>query len=136
MSHFKLPSDATITLKSKIFLPLPLDTSVSVADLLRNYYELAKPTTRLGLALALKYANDEAAQNQLSVLLEDDAKFHTEITESHTSIFDILQQYPGSICHSRFSCRFCRRSVSASTLLILSTRESRHLHHDLQHSDR
>jgi cytochrome P450/NADPH-cytochrome P450 reductase len=95
MAHVKLPNDATITLKSKVFSPLPLDTSISVADLLRNYYELAKPTTRRGLSLALRYCNDENSKKQLSALLEDEARFNKEITESQSSIFDALQKYPG-----------------------------------------
>lgn len=95
MAHFELPNDATITLKSKLFSPLPLDTSISVADLLRNYYELAKPTTRRGLTLAQKYVKDNEVQKQLSALLEDENKFNKEITEAHTSIFDILHKYPG-----------------------------------------
>ena len=94
MAHFRLPNDATITLKSKIFSPLPLDTSISVADLLRKYYELAKPTTRRGLSLALKYTKDAATQKQLSALVEDEDKFNKEVTEAHTSIFDIVQRYP------------------------------------------
>ena len=95
MAHFKLPNDATITLKSKVFSPLPLDTSISVADLLKSYYELAKPTTRRGLSLALKYCGDENSVKQLSALLEDETRFNKEITGSQTSIFDILQKFPG-----------------------------------------
>jgi cytochrome P450/NADPH-cytochrome P450 reductase len=94
MAHFKLPSDATITLKSKSFAPLPLQTSLSVQDILRNYYELAKPTTRRGLSLALKYTSDDNVRKQMSAWLDDDQKFHKDITEAQTSLFDILEKYP------------------------------------------
>lgn len=94
MAHFKLPTDATITLKSKSFSPLPLNTSLSVSDLLRNYYELAKPTTGRGLSLALKHTTDEKVRKQISTWLDDEDKFQLEITEAHVSLFDLLQKYP------------------------------------------
>ena len=94
MAHFKLPTDATITLKSKLFSPLPLNTSISVADLLRNYYELAKPTTGRGLSLALKHTTDESVRKQISSWLDNEQKFQQEITHAHTSMFDLLRKYP------------------------------------------
>lgn len=90
MSHFKLPNDATITLKSKIFSPLPLNTSLSVSDLLRNYYELAKPATRRGLSLALKHTADDSVRKQISRWLEDEDSFRSEITDAHISLLDLL----------------------------------------------
>lgn len=93
MAHFKLPNDATITLKSKSFAPLPLNTSLSVQDVLRNYFELAKPTTRRGLSLALRYTSDEETRTHLQALMDDDEKFRKDITEAQTSLFGLLKKY-------------------------------------------
>jgi len=46
LAHFKLTADASITLRSKVFQPLPLDLPLSVAEVLRNYYELSHPATK------------------------------------------------------------------------------------------
>lgn len=46
LAHFKLPLDATIILGSKIFSPLPLGISLSIAELLREYFELSQPATQ------------------------------------------------------------------------------------------
>ena len=46
MAHFELPWDATVILKSESFAPLPLQTTLSVSELLRNYYELSQPATQ------------------------------------------------------------------------------------------
>ena len=94
MAHFKLPTDATITLKSQAFAPLPLNTKFSVSDLLRNYYELAKPTTRRGLTVCLQHTQDAKAQEYIGELLQDSSKFQTEVTDSKLSLFALLQYYP------------------------------------------
>ena len=94
MAHFKLPSDATIMLKSKAFSPLPLNTSLSVADVLRNYYELAKPATRRALTLSMKYTSDKSVGRQLSGLLNDEKQFRAEVTDACLSVFDLLVKYP------------------------------------------
>lgn len=94
MTHFKLPDDATITLKSKTFSPLPLGTSLSVVDVLKNYYELAKPATRRGLILAQKHTTDSAIREKLSTWLDDEEEFRKNITEAHTSIFELLKTHP------------------------------------------
>lgn len=94
MAHFKLPNDATITLKSQSFAPLPLGTSLSVTELLRNYLELAKPTSRRGLSLAQKHTSHEVTKVQLRSWLDDDDKFRKEITEAQMSLLDILKQHP------------------------------------------
>lgn len=94
LAHFKMPLDATITLKSKVFAPLPLNTSLGVADLLRNYFELAKPATKRSIILALKYTSNEEAQRKLSTWTSDEAAFTSEITDKKTSVFEILRQFP------------------------------------------
>jgi cytochrome P450 / NADPH-cytochrome P450 reductase len=94
MAHFKLPNDATITLKSKTFAPLPLGSSLSVQDILRNYYELAKPATRRGLSFALKHTADADTTARLSSLLDDNEEFQKEITRKQISLFDLLRKYP------------------------------------------
>lgn len=59
MAHFKLPWDATIKLKSKSFAPLPLNTSLSINDLLTNFFELAQPATkRVSEKVLLEYGLD------------------------------------------------------------------------------
>ena len=40
LAHFGLPKDATIKLISRTFAPLPLNVSLSVTELLTDYYEL------------------------------------------------------------------------------------------------
>lgn len=94
MAHFKLPLDAIITLKSKLFSPLPLDTPLGVADLLRNYFELAKPATKRGISLALEYASTSVAEHELSSLINDETAIAIAITNKRTSIFDLLRQNP------------------------------------------
>ena len=94
LAHFKMPLDATITLKSKSFAPLPLGTPLGVADLLRNYFELAKPATKRGVSLALKYSTNEVVQRRLSNLINDESAFAAEITDKRTSVFDLLRQWP------------------------------------------
>ena len=59
LAHFEMPIDATITFKSKVFSPMPLNTPLGVAGLLRNYYELSKPATKRGLILAARYTSDD-----------------------------------------------------------------------------
>jgi len=46
LAHFKLTADASITLRSTAFKPLPLNAPLSVAEVLRNYYELSHPATK------------------------------------------------------------------------------------------
>ena len=94
MSHFKLPNDASIVLKSKVFSPLPLDTSLSVADLLKNYYELAQPATRRALTMALRHTKDKNVQDQLSSWLKDGEQFRSQVTEPRTSVLDLLKKFP------------------------------------------
>lgn len=94
LAHFKLPLDATITLKSKAFSPLPLNTPLGVADLLRNYFELAKPATKRGISLALKYNTCSVTQRELTTFIDDEAAFAAEITSRRTSVFDLLRQRP------------------------------------------
>ena len=94
MSHFNLPNDATVTLKSGSFSPLPLNTSLSVADLLRNYYEIAQPATRRGLTQAIKHTKDEKTQKKFSNWLGDDKLFQTNITGPLLSLLDLLKEHP------------------------------------------
>jgi cytochrome P450 / NADPH-cytochrome P450 reductase len=46
LAHFDLPWDAVITLKGTGPSPLPLNTPVPVAELLRSYVELSQPVTK------------------------------------------------------------------------------------------
>lgn len=93
LSHFRLPNDATIVLKSRIF-SLPLNTSLSVADLLRNYFELAKPATRRAISLSLKHTQDEPTRKQLSAWLADEEQFQQQVTVQRLSVFDLLKTFP------------------------------------------
>lgn len=125
LAHFKMPLDATITLKSKVFSLLPLNTPLAIADLLRNYYELAKPATKRGLSLALKYTSNDVAKRKLAVWIQDEQRFEADITAKGTSMFELLRQWHAidmpfpaflSLLHP-LSVRQC--SISSSPLKIL-----------------
>ena len=46
ITHFKLPWDAVVTLKTKGPSTIPANTPLPIYDLLRSYVELAQPATR------------------------------------------------------------------------------------------
>jgi cytochrome P450 / NADPH-cytochrome P450 reductase len=94
MAHFELPLDSTITLTSPSFAPLPINTPVGVADLLRSYVELSQPATRRSLNILIKHTSDEDVKTELSKIANDDSLFQAKISGPRTPVFDLLAKHP------------------------------------------
>ena len=90
MSHFQLPWDAVITLKTSGPSTIPTNTPLSVYDVLRSYVELSQPATKKSLRLCAQCSTSEADQTHLDSLCTSTSNFDTEILSKRTSLFDIL----------------------------------------------
>ena len=94
MAHFNLPADASITLKSPNFAPLPVNTSISIYDLLRNYVELSQPATKRAISTLSKHAANKSLQTQLTDLTQNDDSFRRDVFDPRLSVFNLLTSHP------------------------------------------
>lgn len=89
MRHWSLPRDATITLRSKVFGEVPVNTPLSVHETLKQAFELSQPISKSVIDECLQYTYDEATQRQLKAMLDI-----LQIGEKYTSLFQLLQRHP------------------------------------------
>ena len=94
MTHFQLPWDAVVTMKTSGPSTIPANTPLSVYDLLRSYVELAQPATKKTLKICAQYTTFQDEQVDLYTLAEDPERFESEILAKRTSIMDVLSQHP------------------------------------------
>ena len=94
MTHFQLPWDAVVTMKTAGPSTIPANTPLSVYDVLRSYVELAQPATRKTLKTCAQYATSQDEQVDLHTLAEDPQRFEAEVLAKRTSVMDILSQHP------------------------------------------
>ena len=94
MSHFQLPWDAVITLKTSGPSTIPTNVPLSVYDVLRSYVELSQPATKKSLRLCTQYTTSAADLTHLSTLITSPSHFANLILTNRTSLFDTLSTHP------------------------------------------
>ncbi len=94
MSHFKLPWDTVITLKTTGPLTIPTNTPLSVYDVLRGYVELAQPATKKTLKTLASFTTSESDRTRLEQLATDTTLYTSSVLDKRTSAFDFLHQHP------------------------------------------
>ncbi|KAJ7048509.1 NADPH--cytochrome P450 reductase-like protein [Mycena amicta] len=90
MSHFSLPPDGIITIRSSSSATLPVDKPLRITDLLQGYAELAQPATRNDIETLVQYASDGAAKTELQSVLNDKKLFTENILDKRASVLDLL----------------------------------------------
>ena len=111
MTHFGLPWDAVVTLKTTGPSTVPANTPLSVFDVLRSYVELSQPATKKvrspfsmmltidtethlqNLKTCAQYAEDPKDKAHLEKVASDTNLFDSEILHKRTSTFDILHHH-------------------------------------------
>ncbi|KIX92788.1 uncharacterized protein Z520_11451 [Fonsecaea multimorphosa CBS 102226] len=94
MAYFGLPGDAVVTIRSSGPSTIPVNTPLSVFDVLRSYVELSQPATKKGLKTLAKYADHADDKTYLENLIVDNARFECEITQKRTSLINLLTERP------------------------------------------
>lgn len=89
MRRWGLPRDATITLRSKVFGEVPVNTPLSVHELLKQAFELSQPISKAVVEEVLLYTTDESTRKHLMAMLDN-----LQTKEKYTSLFQLLQRYP------------------------------------------
>lgn len=89
--HFKLPSDATIYIKSKDTF-LPHGTPLRVRDVLGSYVELSQVATHRNIKTLLRHTSDCATKQNLTSM--SDEYFSSSIMSTKTSVLDLLEAHP------------------------------------------
>ncbi|KIV91681.1 hypothetical protein PV10_06195 [Exophiala mesophila] len=92
MARFGLPWDAVATLTTMGPSTIPVNTPISVFDILRSYVELSQPATKRILKTFSGYTSSEEDKAFLDKLVDDNNLFELEITKKRTSPLDILFQ--------------------------------------------
>ena len=84
--YFKLPQDATITIKSGAATFLPTNVSLSVTDLLQGFVELGFPATKKDIAACAAACKDTNQQLSLQRLADSGAS-----ADQRISLLDLLE---------------------------------------------
>lgn len=93
MNHWKIPRDATITLKSQIFSSVPVGVPISIHELLKGSFELSQSVSRSNIEDVKAFTKDTDTLKELDNLLSDDAAFDKLANQEHTSMFGLLSKY-------------------------------------------
>lgn len=89
--------DATVRLTSRrdaATATLPLERPIAVRDLLGQYVDLTLPVTRGALKKLAAACPCPPERRQLEALIEDNARFTTEILGKRVGVVDLLELYP------------------------------------------
>ena len=91
MKHFKVPRDATITIKPGSATFLPTGVPLSVQDLLRGFVELSLPASRKDLQACLTATQDPVEKATLSIFAEKEG--YAEVVQQRVSLLDLCCKY-------------------------------------------
>ena len=73
---------------------LPVNTTLSVGQLLEQYLELQEPASRRHLRVLAAHSPCPHTRNALTELAADTDRYHHEVHDRRLSVLDLLEQYP------------------------------------------
>ncbi|KAJ9614968.1 hypothetical protein H2200_001042 [Cladophialophora chaetospira] len=94
LTHFRLPGDAVITIKSTGPSTIPTNSPLSAFDILRSYVELSQPVTKKNLRTLANFTESASDKAFLQNLANEEIRFEHEITQKRMSAFNLLASYP------------------------------------------
>ncbi|KAF9075533.1 fatty acid hydroxylase [Rhodocollybia butyracea] len=120
LAHFGFSNEQTVTISSVAPTFLPLDKSVSLAEILSGYVELSQPATTQDLRVMIEASSDEAVREQLTKLKDS---YQSTVLARRISVLDLLEQHPnkvkldiGTYLHMLPPMRVRQYSISSSPL--------------------
>ncbi|KAM3077581.1 hypothetical protein ACMFMG_006917 [Clarireedia jacksonii] len=122
MRRFRLSWDSTIVIKGQKLGTLPLNTPLSVRDILAGYVELFEPANKKILQACAKAATDPSLKKELENMYSDAAKYKQEVLSQRLSVIALLEKYPsinllfGDFLASLSPLRVRYYSISSSPL--------------------
>ncbi|ESZ96262.1 hypothetical protein SBOR_3317 [Sclerotinia borealis F-4128] len=94
MKIFGLAWDSTIIIKGQRLGTLPLDTPLSIRDILAGYVELFEPVSKKVLQTMANSTTDETAKQSLTATSTDPTIYEREVLTKRLSIIALLEAYP------------------------------------------
>lgn len=96
MTHFSLPWDGLITIKSGSATSLPTGQPIGIFELLQGYVEISQPATKQDLEILARICNDDDVKSTLTNYLEP-GRFAAEVIDKRITILDLLMQQKTAI---------------------------------------
>ncbi|KAM0162476.1 hypothetical protein ACHAPG_001840 [Botrytis cinerea] len=93
MKVFGLAWDSTIIIKGQSLGTLPLDTPLSIRDILAGYVELFEPVSRKILQTMANSATDQDSKQQLAAMSRDSETYEKQVLTKRLSIIGLLEAH-------------------------------------------
>ncbi|TGO52740.1 hypothetical protein BCON_0136g00280 [Botryotinia convoluta] len=94
MKVFGLAWDSTIVIKGQSLGTLPLDTPLSIRDILAGYVELFEPVSRKMLQTMANSTTDQNSKQHLAAMATDSEIYEKQVLAKRLSIIDLLEAHP------------------------------------------
>ncbi|KAF7906794.1 hypothetical protein EAF00_001072 [Botryotinia globosa] len=94
MKVFGLAWNSTIIIKGQSLGTLPLDTPLSIRDILAGYVELFEPVSRKMLQTMANSTTDQNSKQYLSTMSTDSDIYEQQVLAKRLSIIDLLEAHP------------------------------------------
>ncbi|EHK24213.1 uncharacterized protein TRIVIDRAFT_61018 [Trichoderma virens Gv29-8] len=92
LSRFHLTWDTIVRASGNESVRIPIETAMTVHELLSSYFELAQPATPRDIRVLAAAAEDEATKQVLNNLAT--TSYLEDIQEKKTSLLDLLEKFP------------------------------------------
>jgi cytochrome P450/NADPH-cytochrome P450 reductase len=120
MRRFSIPWDSHMTISTNGPTTLPTNISISAADVLGAYVELAQPATKRNITTLIEATKDDKTKDTLLTLAGE--SYATEVSAKRVSVLDLLEKFPsialpvGSFLAMLPPMRVRQYSISSSPL--------------------
>ncbi|KAH8657534.1 NADPH--cytochrome P450 reductase-like protein [Tricladium varicosporioides] len=94
MSRFALRDDAIVIIKGQEIGMLPLDTPLSVKDLLASHLELFEVASKRIIQACAHFSSDPNLRAHLEYITSTPAIFESQVLTPHLTVISLLNQHP------------------------------------------
>ncbi|TGO27340.1 hypothetical protein BPAE_0043g00130 [Botrytis paeoniae] len=94
MKVFGLAWDSIIIIKARSLGTLPLDTPLSIRDILAGCVELFEPVSRKMLQIMANFTTDQNSKQELAAMSTDSEIYEKQVLTKRPSIIDLLEVHP------------------------------------------